>query len=246
VRRKLPTGRITPVTGTPVRLLVEYENAADFLADYTESLIDRQGVVQTERVVPPGTQVQLGLCFPGLVEPIVLEGVVRPQPDGESTCTHVELLASSTPRLAAIVDRIRARDRRVIVPVARVLIAEDNTHVCELVKSGLSTATRRDLRDMAFDFDTALDGAAALELLKHSQFDAAIIDVYLPVLDGAALIRQIRTTLGLTRMPIIALSGGGAAARNVALRAGATTFLDKPIRLRSIIEALGQLLTVGP
>jgi CheY-like chemotaxis protein len=244
VRRKLPTGKLTPAAGSPVRLLVDYENAADFLDDYAENLSRLVGVVQTEREVPAGTQVQLGLMFPGLVEPIVVDGVVRPSPDDTSTWTRVELLTSATVRLAAIVDRIRAGDRRVVVPVVRVLIAEDNTHVCELVKTGLTTATRRELRDMAFEFATALDGGAAVELLKHHQFDAAIIDIYLPVLDGAGLIRQIRTTLGLPQMPVIALSGGGEAARNAALRAGASTFLDKPIRLRSIVETLRQLVAV--
>ena len=244
MRRKLPTGRLTPVPGPPVRLLVDYDNAADFLDDYAEKLVHLEGVVQTERVVQPGTQVQLGLSFPGLIEPIVVDGVVKPHADGDSTWTHVRLLSSATPRLAAIVERIRAKDRRVVVPVARVLIAEDNTHVCELVKNGLTAATRRELRDMAFDFNTAGDGGAALELLKQSSFDAAIIDIYLPVLDGGALIRQIRTTLGLPRMPVIAMSGGGDAARNIAVRSGASSFLDKPIRLRSIVETLRQLITV--
>jgi CheY-like chemotaxis protein len=235
---------MAPVSGPPVRLVVDYENAADFLDDYAEHLIHLEGFVQTERLVPAGTQVQLGLTFPGLIEPIVVDGVVAAQADPESTWTHVQLLASATARLATIVERIHARDRRVVVPVARVLIAEDNAHICELVKNGLTTATRRELRDMAFEFNTALDGGAALELLKHEQFDAAIVDIYLPVLDGGALIRQIRTTLGLPRMPVIALSGGGEAARNAALRAGASTFLDKPIRLRSIVETLRQLITV--
>lgn len=244
MRRKLPTGKITPVTGEPVRLVVDYDNASDFLDDYAENLVRLHGVVQTERVVPVGTQVQLGLTFPGLVEPIVLDGVVGPHDDGAPTSTHVQLLATTAPRLAAIIERIRANDRRVIVPVLRVLIAEDNTHICALVKSGLTAATRRELRDIAFGFDTALDGGAALELLKHNKFDAAIVDVYLPVLDGGALIRQIRTTLGLTTMPVIAVSGGGDAARNAALRAGATKFLDKPIQLRSIVETLRQLIAV--
>jgi CheY-like chemotaxis protein len=244
VRRKLPTGRVTPVAGSPVRLFVDYENAADFLYDYADHLVHLEAAVQTERVVPPGTQVQLVLGFPGLIEPIVVEGIVRPHGEDESSWTHVGLLASATPRLAAIVERIRQGDKRVVVPVLRVLIAEDNTHVCELVKNGLTTATRRELRDIAFGFDTAADGGAALELLKRTTFDAAIVDIYLPVLDGAGLIRQIRTTLAQPRMPVIAMSGGGDAARNAALRAGASTFLDKPIRLRSIVETLRQLIAV--
>ena len=177
MRRKLPTGRVTPVAGSPVRLFVDYENAADFLYDYADHLVHLEAAVQTERVVPPGTQVQLVLGFPGLVEPIVVEGIVRPHGEDESSWTHVGLLASATPRLAAIVERIRQGDKRVVVPVLRVLIAEDNTHVCELVKNGLTTATRRELRDIAFGFDTAADGGAALELLKRTTFDAAIVDI---------------------------------------------------------------------
>jgi CheY-like chemotaxis protein len=233
---------VTAAANAPLRLIVEYENEADFFDDYADSLARLECVVMTDRVAPIGTPVHLALTFPGLVEPIVLEGVVG---SADSTSTHVQLLASSTPRLAAIVERIRAKDPRVIVPVLRVLIAEDNTHVCELVKSGLVTATRRELKRIAFDFDTALDGGSALELLRQRPFDAAIIDIYLPVLDGATLIRQIRTTLGMPKMPVLAMSGGGDAARNAALRAGASTFLDKPIRLRSIVETLGQLIAVS-
>jgi CheY-like chemotaxis protein len=244
VSRKLPTGRVTPITGEPVRLFVDYDNAADFLDDYAANLVHLTGVVQTERVVPTATQVQLCLMFPGLIEPIVLDGVVQPQPDPEPKWTFVRLLDSATPRLKAIVDRIHAGDRRVVVPVFHVLLAEDNPHVCELVKTGLMTATRRELRDIAFAFDTAADGATALQLLKHNRFDAMIVDVYLPVLDGATLIRQVRTALGLAKMPVIALSGGGDPARHAAMRAGASSFLDKPIRLRSIIETLRGLLEV--
>ena len=243
MRRKLPTGRINPVAGVPLRLFVDYENAEDFLTDHEENLSRLEGFVQTERVVPAGTQVQLGLVFPGLVEPIVVDGLVTARAEGEAW-THVQLLPIATARLEAIVERIRANDRRVVVPVVRVLIAEDNVHVCELVKSGLTTATRRDLRDFAFGFETAPDGARALELLKQHEFDAVLVDVYLPVLDGPRLIRQMRTTLGLLHMPVIAVSGGGDAARDAALRAGASTFLDKPIRLRNVIETLRQLVKV--
>ncbi|HEY5927631.1 MAG TPA: response regulator, partial [Kofleriaceae bacterium] len=152
-------------------------------------------------------------------------------------------LDSAAARLATMVERIRARDRRVVVPVVRVLIAEDNAHVSELVKNGLTAAARREMRGLAFCFDIALDGAAALELLKCKPFDAAIVDVYLPVLDGAGLIRQMRGPLGLAHMPVIGLSGGGEAARNAALRAGATDFLDKPIQLRRILDMLRRLTT---
>jgi CheY-like chemotaxis protein len=174
----------------------------------------------------------------------MLDGVVGAADSLDSTSTRVELLPSGSLRLGEIIERIRANDPRVVARFVRVLIAEDNTHVSELVKTGLATATRRELRDVTFGFDTAADGAAALELLRRQPFDAAIIDIYLPVLDGAAVIRHIRTTLGQPAMPVIALSGGGEDAREIGLRAGASTFLEKPVRLRSILETLRQLIEV--
>ncbi len=95
-----------------------------------------------------------------------------------------------------------------IAPVVNVLIVEDNKHVCDLVRQGLAGSARREMRDVTFTFSTAEDGAAALELLRTRSFDAAIVDVYLPVLDGASLIQQARTSLGLTKLPIITMSAG--------------------------------------
>jgi CheY-like chemotaxis protein len=244
MRRKIPTGQLAPaspaVRNTPL-LLVDYDNAEDFLADLGDTTGSREVVVLTERALAPDTPVQLGLCFPGLVEPIVLDAIARSSSDrGEASQLHLELLASSTPHLSTMVERIRANDRRVVQPVVCVLIVEDNLHVCELVKTGLTAATRREMRGLAFGFEIALDGGAALEILRHQRFDAAIVDIYLPVLAGDELIRQIRAIPRLASMPIIAMSGGGDVTRTAAMRAGASTYLDKPIRLRKFVDALRQ------
>ncbi len=42
----------------------------------------------------------------------------------------------------------------------------------------------------------AEDGRAAIEILRRETFDALLIDVYLPVLDGAKVIQQARTESG--------------------------------------------------
>jgi CheY-like chemotaxis protein len=52
----------------------------------------------------------------------------------------------------------------------------------------------------------------------------------------------VRTTLGLKTLPIIAVSAGGPGAREAALGAGADIFLDKPMRLRQIVETMRQLM----
>ena len=79
-------------------------------------------------------------------------------------------------------------------------------------------------------------------MLSRETFDALIVDIYLPVLDGAQVISQARGKLGLTELPIIAVSAGGDAARRSALSAGANVFIEKPVRLRDVRETMQRLL----
>jgi CheY-like chemotaxis protein len=95
---------------------------------------------------------------------------------------------------------------------------------------------------VSFVFRNAEDGRQAIEILRSERFDMVIIDVYLPIVDGPHVIMTARNELGLTALPIIAVSGGGDAARDAALRAGANIFLEKPMRLRRVIETMQRLL----
>src|SRR6476619_3387082 len=60
-----------------VTLFVEYEGADDLVGDYTENLSSGGTFVATTRELPIGTQITLVLGFPGLVEPVSVEGTVR-------------------------------------------------------------------------------------------------------------------------------------------------------------------------
>jgi CheY-like chemotaxis protein len=91
-----------------------------------------------------------------------------------------------------------------------------------------------------------VNGREALDLLRAEPFDALIIDVYLPVIDGAHVIEKVRTVLGMKSLPIIAVSAGGPGAREAALGAGADIFLDKPMRLRQIVDTMRQLMKLSP
>lgn len=224
-----------------LRLVVDYENADDFLADYDANLKASSATITTSRSIDAGTVIEIGFAFPGLLQPIVLDAVVTNKLDAG---IEIRLLPCQAAKLAEIVERIRARDPKVVAQVLNVLIVEDNKHVCELFRQGLSGTARREMKDVTFTFETAEDGAAALQLLKTRTFDAAIVDVYLPVLDGPSMIQQARTSLGLTKLPIITMSAGGESARDAALKAGATVFLDKPVRLREVVATMRQLLAV--
>jgi CheY-like chemotaxis protein len=153
--------------------------------------------------------------------------------------------AGDRERLDALVRLIQRRDPRAVARVLRILVAEDNPHITELLCSGLGASAKRTFGDdLAFAFATAENGASALQLLRDVAFDLAIIDVYLPVLDGTKVIDQVRSELGL-QLPIIAISEGGESARNSAIRAGADVFLAKPMRLREVFDSMRQLVPLS-
>jgi uncharacterized protein (TIGR02266 family) len=230
-----------------VALFVEYDGADDLVGDFTDNLSSGGTFVTTNRSLPVGTHVQLVLSFPGLLEPIAIEGTVRwtrgDNAAGDAGAGIEFLPGPSRDALAAVVDRIRVRDPRTMARLLRVLVVEDNRHVAELIQQGLTGSTRRDFGGgVSFVFRNAEDGRAAIEILRSESFDVVIIDVYLPVVDGPRVIMMARTELGLVDLPIIAVSAGGEQARDAALQAGANIFLDKPMRLRRVVETMQRLL----
>jgi uncharacterized protein (TIGR02266 family) len=242
----------------PITLFVEYEGADDLVGDYTENLSTGGTFVATNRELPVGTVIHLVLSFPGLLEPISIDGTVRwtrglkPQaandgvvPEGEEAGAGIEFNPGpARDQLAHIIERVRSRDPKTVSKLFHVLVVEDNKHVANLIADGLRGSARREFGGgVSFVLRNAEDGRQAVELLRREKFDALIIDVYLPVLDGAKVIATARGELALTNLPIIAVSAGGDAARKSALEAGANIFLDKPMRLRQVIDTIQKLIT---
>ena len=228
-----------------ITLFVEYEGADDLLGDYTENLSSGGTFVATSRQLPIDTVVQLVLSFPGLLEPISIEGVVRHHRiEDDVQGAGIEFAPGpARDQLTQIIERIRRRDPKVVSRLFKVLLVEDNKHVSALIQDGLRGSTRREFEGgVSFVFRSAEDGRQAIEILRREQFDALIIDVYLPVLDGPKVIAQARQELALADLPIIAVSAGGDSARRAALDAGANIFLDKPMRLRQVIDTIQRLL----
>ncbi|SDO44215.1 two-component system, OmpR family, response regulator RpaB [Rhodoferax sp. OV413] len=89
------------------------------------------------------------------------------------------------------------------------------------------------------DLACALTPSAGLALLRQGGFDAAILDVMLPEMDGFALCRAIRKD---SQLPIIMLTARGEVMdRVVGLELGADDYLPKPFEPR---ELVARLLTV--
>jgi CheY-like chemotaxis protein/HPt (histidine-containing phosphotransfer) domain-containing protein len=122
---------------------------------------------------------------------------------------------------------------------AHVLVVDDSAMNRDLVERALAlegaTAT------------LAADGRQALERLKGGAqaFDAVLMDVQMPVLDGLSATRSIRGELGLSALPVIAFTAGVRAEQQAAARAaGADDVLPKPMDLEQLTQVL--LRWIGP
>jgi CheY-like chemotaxis protein len=92
------------------------------------------------------------------------------------------------------------------------------------------------------------NGLEALEAVKKKDFDLALIDIQMPVMDGLQASRQMREFFGEGRRPeIIALTANAFKEdREACLAAGMDGYLVKPItldRLRNVIERVAKRIS---
>jgi DNA-binding response OmpR family regulator len=115
----------------------------------------------------------------------------------------------------------------------RLLVVEDEPEMAELLRKGLEEENHRVV--------LATDGREALELARTYDFDAIVLDVMLPVMDGYAVTRSLRKSERQT--PILMLTARDAV-RDIArgLDDGADDYLTKPF---SFVELLARLRSIA-
>ncbi|HZH04083.1 MAG TPA: response regulator [Myxococcaceae bacterium] len=127
----------------------------------------------------------------------------------------------------------------------RVLIVEDNPHIVEMYSYVLKKLAAGDLAGkVPLEVHFAPDGHQALKQLTERPFSLVMTDLYMPVMDGFALMERIRAEEALKRLPVIAISAGGKDAQEKALAGGADVYLRKPVRFVEVLETVKQLLRI--
>jgi PAS domain S-box-containing protein len=94
----------------------------------------------------------------------------------------------------------------------------------------------------------AADGRQAIERLRAEPegFDAVLMDVQMPVMDGLAATRAIRGELGLRDLPVIAMTAGVMPEqRREAQAAGCGAFVAKPIDYEDLVETIARAVRRG-
>ncbi|MCY1145123.1 response regulator [Actinoplanes sp. Pm04-4] len=112
--------------------------------------------------------------------------------------------------------------------MTRILVVDDDPQILR--------ALRINLRAREYDVEVAADGASALKAAAAHAPDLVVLDLGLPDLDGAEVIRGLR---GWTTVPIIVLSGRAEGADKVAaLDAGADDYVTKPFGVDELLARI--------
>jgi two-component system, sensor histidine kinase and response regulator len=132
----------------------------------------------------------------------------------------------------------RAEDRpRAELPPLRILLVEDseaNRRVALAMLDGLGHRV-----------SLAGDGCEALERIAAEHFDAVLMDVQMPTMDGLAATAAIRAREAGSggHLPIVAMTAHALHGdREKCLAAGMDDYVSKPVRRRSLLDALGRAL----
>ncbi len=123
----------------------------------------------------------------------------------------------------------------------RILVVDDSNITREVIAQALEVAGAQ--------CALATDGQQAIQLLraKPDAFDALLMDLQMPLMDGLTATRLIRGELGLTQLPIIALTAGVLPRQlEEARQAGITEILAKPVKRDRMAEVLRQWVPEPP
>lgn len=116
----------------------------------------------------------------------------------------------------------------------RILVVEDNAINQHLVLLMLER--------MGYRADTASNGLEALQALHRQPYDAVLMDVQMPEMDGLEATRQIRRELDMASQPrIIAMTANAMSSdRDACLIAGMDDYMSKPIHIEGLVNALNR------
>jgi CheY-like chemotaxis protein len=217
-------------------------SGASVLQLHTADVSEGGAFICSPDPIEVGTTLEVTIGFPGLMEPEKRKAVVRwVRPEdrgGEHAGFGVQWVDE---RRATSLAQVLDPSAEPPVEGGRhitVLVVDDNPHMRKLVKSGLekrSTAAAR------FDMLDAEDGEAAWRILEREDIDLAILDYYMPNLNGGQLLKRIRDNERTQLLPVIVMSSAADRKPEV-MAGGADFFLDKPMQLVDVLETVRMLL----
>jgi two-component system, OmpR family, response regulator len=115
----------------------------------------------------------------------------------------------------------------------RMLVVEDDKKIASFVVKGL--------KQSGFAVDHCADGESGLLMARSAPYDAAVVDIMLPQLDGLSLVQQLRKET--IRTPVIILSAKASVDDRIkGLQAGGDDYLTKPFAFSELLARVQALI----
>ena len=119
------------------------------------------------------------------------------------------------------------------VTTMRLLIVEDEEHLARNLAASFQSS--------GYVVDLAFDGERAERLLHDEQYDAAILDVGLPKIDGVTILKRCRAASNA--VPILVLTARGSWHEKVeAIDSGADDYVVKPFQIEEVMARVRALI----
>lgn len=112
-----------------------------------------------------------------------------------------------------------------------ILVVDDSPTICELLQLQLERA--------GYDVLLAADGHAAIELVRTSKPDLAIVDVNMPYLSGDEFVAAMRSDQATKDVPVIFLSSREDLADHARLL-GALAYVPKPVKEKQLLDLVAR------
>lgn len=118
--------------------------------------------------------------------------------------------------------------------MARILIIDDSL---------LARHTHSNIiRDLGHEIATAENGQQGLEMVQQGQFDAVLVDMMMPVMDGVGFLRAIKEK-NLDLVTVVLSADIQETKRQECLDLGARAFLQKPATTQKISDLFNEIFT---
>ncbi|MBS7689944.1 response regulator [Pseudomonas lalucatii] len=170
----------------------------------------------------------------GAIQGFVVVAVEVPPPQPEPRAAALAV-GPGAPRPAGV----HARSRE--LSGLRLLLVEDNPTNRQVAHALLASA--------GAEVEVACDGEAGVAALASAQtpFDAVLMDIQLPGMDGYAACHEMRRRYASEQLPIIAMTANAMPAdRAAALEAGMNEHIGKPFELATLVAVIRGLTGRGP
>jgi DNA-binding NtrC family response regulator len=112
---------------------------------------------------------------------------------------------------------------------ANILLVDDEERFVEILAQRLQAR--------GLNVDVATTGEKAIDLVKAKDFDAVLLDLSMPGMDGLAVLRKMKKINPY--LQIIILTGQGSIQATVeVMKAGAMDFMEKPVDINKLLEKI--------